>query len=365
MKARIAMVVLAAVLNSPSNSICSGQAVELITPTQLRQEMIRHLPVLERSFGAIQGKCSFQEEIDNEELRRLQQTGKTQENNTSAAGRQVIEIHKISFAIAGEHRKCDLVSSINTSEGKFAVGQSNRSKTPERRVFCMGPRGSFSLRWMKLDDSPEIKEFAAANSSIGPGYEEYVGVPLRAPVSIFTKRLVDLLHDPNFKFDRIEPVDIDGQNCMRVFFNWIRPPQEAKGKPARKLAPLIGSFVTDPGMGFALRSCEYHAQDKPRINFTANIEYQPRNASEDQPLPKRVEIIFGANHRTMTIEQLTRTTVPDSEFTLSAYGLPEIDRPVGDVNRNAMAYWLGGSAVALLGLAGWLRYRSPAKVGQV
>lgn len=362
MNSRTAIIVLGAAISLMSHLVTYGQTAKPTSSAQLRQEMIRQLPALERTLDHLQGKLLLQEVIDHDKVKDLQQAGVLKDSKITGVGQQANQSWDVSFAISGENRKCDIRPSVGA--GEVTIAQSGQSKEYQRRVFCMGPRGNFSLGWMTLDDKPEIKKFAAANTDLGPGYEEHAGVPLRAPISIFRKRLVDLLGDPNFKIGRIEPTTIDGHECSRVSFEWTMLPQEARGKPARKLAPLIGSFVTDPGLGYAIRTCEYHSQDKPGLSFTANIEYQTQVAAGEPPLPKRVEIIFGANHRTMTIEQLTRTTVPESEFTLSAYGLPEMDRPIGEVNRNILAYWLGGAALALIGLAGWLRHRSRVEVAR-
>ena len=357
MKIRCANLFLIGIAILTCDMTAIGQTDQKLTLDGLKIELSRRLDLLQESFDHVQGKGRLRIVVDFDKAKQqLQQRGEDVRKITEQ-GKHLTEVREISFAASGRYRQCDLESRLGSVDVNSSAALT--SKEPERSVFCAGPRGSFALRWSEIDNQPQIRSFTAENSDPDSRYATYVNTYLQSPYSLSFGHLTDLLQDPNFKLARFEMVTLDGHDCPRVFFEWGRFPKGTPGKQAPKPSRLVGSFITDPAMGYALRASEYSNPDKPWRNMVANVEYQPRAFPHELPLPLRIDrVVNGSLREEMTFERLTRTVVADSRFTLTTYGLPEMDRPVTAGNRNTLAYRMGGAAVALLGLAGWLRRRS-------
>ena len=133
----------------------------------------------------------------------------------------------------------------------------------------------------------------------------------------------------------------------------------AQGKPS---PDYDGWILVEPEKKWVLR--EYELGHRKQV-IRGLVEYG--DPQDGFPLPKRVVIKGfprGSSEPTFiqifTFEDLRFVDVPDGEFTLAAFGLPELGQPGRSRSRyaNRTVFWLLGAALVSLVLAVALKYYS-------
>jgi hypothetical protein len=185
--------------------------------------------------------------------------------------------------------------------------------------------------------------------------------------------LPDLIADARFRIDRIDkPADAASPDHVRVFFIYDEM-QKNVSRPPLNQGVRSGHLDIDRSRRHCVLSYRYERKTR----FSESVEYgsfQYDNMDTGIPLLKKVTVEipefrserFGAqkSRETFTYNITYRATIPDEEFRLSHYGLPE---PMGVSWKQSIPTYLwlflgaGGSA----GLALCFRYlarRTPKAV---
>jgi hypothetical protein len=139
---------------------------------------------------------------------------------------------------------------------------------------------------------------------------------LNAPFSLVGWRLSSLLSEERFSVRAVSRVRDGDKQMLRVEFD-RRP--DAKGREG-----FHGWFVVSPDEAWVVRSFEY--MDELKNSGRGTVEYGA--VQRGVPVPKRVvhdQRGRAANlEATYDFEEISLVDVPDRDFTLAAFGLPEL-----------------------------------------
>jgi hypothetical protein len=276
--------------------------------------------------------------------------------------------HKIVLEISGDLRKYSQTLIFNRRLDKATHSLQDAKitqATPERSVICRGGEYSFQLRWE--EDVPIISSFGQTNDEqINNKLIRVVDDILRAPCGVFPGGLYmsRILSYPSFTIRKITRTSGQRGDHLLIDFEWDARDNEhyLEGKA---LAEKSGKKVlntkrmwieTSPDEGWAIQASGRTARDgsHPPIYPRQDIEY---GATRDGvPIPLRVRYSDPLVPRTTVfeVEKLEFGPISASEFTLSAYGLPELEPRARRENRLAYYLLLGGVVALCVAIA--LRY---------
>ena len=262
-----------------------------------------------------------------------------------------IEKAEVEFVSAGKFQKCTVIS----TQGDDLHAETEQQSHPYKRVFSIGPRGCFTLTWATISAHPELNEFTMSGGKSTSSLHNYVSI-IQSAYSLPFGRFAALIDDKNFHLSKVDDINFDGRHCLRAEFDYRRdaPANTPPGK--RPTTSVVGSFVVDPELGWAVRSWEYSTPGSSR-SIAARISY--RKGDDGVITPSEItQTSDKARIRVCSIRQFKLSRVADSEFTLTSYGMPELDRPIGDLSHNSMPYWLAGAAALSIMISAVLWYRS-------
>lgn len=238
--------------------------------------------------------------------------------------------------------------------------------SPSRLVACIGRDCFFELRWD--GGHPIVAAFEGSDkgeASNPAKVRNWEWDFLRAPCVYWsgTATLAEMMSYPSFSIDKIDTVrEGDHEHLLadfefdladdkkRVIPERIKSQLAARGlKPSMK-GMVRGWFQVSPDEDWSIYAFGVgsHSQ-KPFRGARRRIEY---NRSRDGAmLPHRIILDQPpvSKRTTLQIESIDFATVPEREFTLSAYGLPELGqptRPMSAIRPGTLA--IGGAVVALL-----------------
>jgi hypothetical protein len=178
--------------------------------------------------------------------------------------------------------------------------------------------------------------------------------------------LPTLIRDPDFKIKAIRPIRYEGAECVLIDFEY---PKAQKDYPV-KGGVLIkgGQMVLDPERNWILRDYTVHPGNPNEVSY--NRSFNIRDGNWRHP------IVIGINtHITIKEDKTTevfsksecqveeQSNMPENEFTLSAFGLPE---PMGvkPLPPSRTWLWLLAATVVTAALAflfAWLKRRHVRK----
>jgi hypothetical protein len=168
-----------------------------------------------------------------------------------------------------------------------------------------------------------------------------------------------LIKSPNFKLLEVEPARENGDELVKVRFSYT---------PDEKNPLRGGSMLLDPQHDWVVRKGEATRAAGGK-EFTSTIEYSYREGSNHHPIltqsrfqqtTKENNRVFRNNESVQDYDLREQETVPEKEFLLSAFGLPE---PPGEGRATPWYLWLGGAGLACLvlgAIVGRLRHRAKA-----
>ena len=328
-----------------------------LTERSLRQVLPPALERWEKRLGELHGACTV---VDRLDYRRVPEATKAKWKSASGAalpeGEQVTGKYQIAFDISGTFFRCEVVSD---SEGVIeSVAGKERSKPLYKNIYCSGPRGCFTLAWKSPNSDVEVASFSTTGDKEKSRFFTMLKSALDASYTLpLAKKLSALMSDDQFKISAISPEERDGRDCVRVQFRYEQPSRKADDpkKKATNIA-VSGSFLVDPKWGWALRSWEYST---PEIGRSISTEIAYTEGVEGRIYPREVvSLSDNSRKRITTFRDLSDVPAEPVRYTLTYYGLPELDKPVGNLTNNTAAYWLGGIAVATLLAAISLWYKS-------
>jgi hypothetical protein len=168
-----------------------------------------------------------------------------------------------------------------------------------------------------------------------------------------------LIKSPNFKLLEVEPARENGDELVKVRFSYT---------PDEKNPLRGGSMLLDPHHDWMVRKGEATLAAGGK-EFTSTIEWSYREGSNHHPIltqargqqtTKENNRVFRNNEVVTDYDLREQETVPEKEFLLSAFGLPE---PPGEGRATPWYLWLGGAGLACLvlgAIVGRFRHRAKA-----
>ena len=305
---------------------------------ELRRVLPQALAKLEQSYANIRGTIV---RVDKTNYNLIPESVRSSAKFPGAykgkRGEHLVESSEVSFAATDKFRRCEVTSVKHGDEGD---DRDTGQKPAFKSVFCVGPRGSFALTWDAKDATPQLRSFTLDEGNPSQRYHNLVSSFLNSSFTLPFKKLADLLNDDAFHVTETRRVDVDGRSCVRVGFNYrtTPDPKTAAKKTASML--LVGSFTADPAIGWALRSWEYSTPGTTR-SVAVEIDYQTQEDGTVYP-SKVLYTSDKARKNLCTFQRIVPERTKDSDFTLTYYGLPELDRPIGDLSASSIPLWIGG-----------------------
>ncbi len=212
-----------------------------------------------------------------------------------------------------------------------------------------------------------------------------VGIFLDCPYTLTGPSISDYLSKPEFTVVRIEPLTRDGKELLKIYFKYDstnprRTSVKAAARDPRPRSPLeSGWLLVSPKENWVLHQAEARltpSGDTAGVHLFS-VEYEGNHSGT--PVPRRAEfktvvrilndkkemklrdgtIVHDgdvASINTFKFDNVGFDAVPDREFTLPAFGLPDLSNPNQIVRRDNSFIWMFLVALLALGLAVGLKY---------
>jgi hypothetical protein len=277
--------------------------------------------------------------------------------------RQVVLQEKLFFALDNTYQKVEVVRSIAKSfdqeTGQFVPAKASLAETAHRAA-CTGPSYSFILHWPAGEAKPVVRSLHQNPAS---GIQEAIDRDLRllrAPFSYGLHPLSLTMKEPTFEIKKLSQFQEDNKEFISLEYEYdnaidSRAAEKAPGQTLPTVGRHSGSIVLSPADSWAIQ--QLSISPRPGQKVTIDIQYGKHVGGI--PLPSRI------TQYTSRLEQLLVLDVDDivvghtapAEFTLAAYGLPEVDlaSPSARHGWNHARLWFGGALFALI-LAVSLKY---------
>jgi hypothetical protein len=173
----------------------------------------------------------------------------------------------------------------------------------------------------------------------------------------------DVVGDADFSLQSAAPLTLDGEELVRIEFT-ARPKEwstKARPKGTGWLPLRKGWIVFDPERYWVIRECHVELQNSPQGGSTGSMhgKFEYKEGRKGFPIVKRtVRKWDGGYQYTQEFDLTERDDVPESDFTLSAYGLPEPPEVQQPRARSWLYLWVGLAGMICLALGVGFRWRS-------
>jgi hypothetical protein len=178
-------------------------------------------------------------------------------------------------------------------------------------------------------------------------------------LQVRSRDLADLVKDPDFRIKAVSTVPGPNPDLVRVAFSGV-----AKTRLQRALwVRADGEFVLDSLRDWVVKESRFDAEliAGQRVRFHVVNEY--RDGPQSHPLPTRSTTLaeFGAGEQkaaeftVSTFEFFEQESIPEGEFTLSAFGFAE---PPGAGRGPPWSLWLLLAGVGCLAVMAALHWRA-------
>jgi hypothetical protein len=217
----------------------------------------------------------------------------------------------------------------------------NHALRPKRSVSCVGRNYAFAVRWEQ--DTPILDAFGTTNDqeilgrmSLSIWHHTF----LMAPFTVFGAPLSEVMALPSFSVLKLSK---SAANDGNLVINAEYRPSELKargadqekkvpaakaGQPPRKMGRILPIWVeVAPADDWAVQA--FGLGDRPRGKETSCTEITYGERRGGVSIPKSIanyQPLVGAI-TTFEIDAVEFKPIPESEFTLSAFGLPEREAP--------------------------------------
>jgi hypothetical protein len=177
---------------------------------------------------------------------------------------------------------------------------------------------------------------------------------LYAPFALEGHRISQLLKDPRFVIGAVHERQ-EGANKLLEFDFTYKP------KDRNDFIYQQGRVAVSPNENWILKHYQTTSK-KYQIAFQVDVEYEPPKNEGEIRLVRQVRRRNPFSIVATSFSQLSHEQVPPSQFTLSAFGLPDINKPIAEHVPGQSArwyYWAAGVAlVVAVGLKVYLGYVS-------
>ena len=238
-------------------------------------------------------------------------------------------------------------------EFHFTEGLKPSDPQNEVRVIVQGAERNFWLLKPSPSDDFAITMIETPTATSKDALSRQRTFLVNAWSNLASTPIAKRFDSPGFQVERVEP---DG-DLIRVEFSVH--PQEPK-KPS-----LAGHFVVDPTQGMAIRRQNVRIWSAANPDRIGTIRGEATYRMVDGiALPDEVDFRIGSpanpdqDHMHFRATSVSTASVPDSAFTLSAFGLGDLDQPTPR-SRFDFAYWAIGLAGVAFALSLFLRWRGP------
>jgi len=182
----------------------------------------------------------------------------------------------------------------------------------------------------------------------------YKTIVAESALSVSSNLITKLIDSDSFKIKSVQRVPHGPEMLVRVEFDY-------KSDDPQEIYYLSGWMLLDPERSWAVRSHEVRFDYPPPNKFYAVAKGNVRYRSDGDEIPLPEELTFsqqyfqpdGTSSETrwhFQAERLSTDPIPDSEFTLAAYGLGDVEQPPG-APTNTLPYWAFGFAAVALGIS--------------
>jgi len=216
-----------------------------------------------------------------------------------------------------------------------------------------GPRDEVFVRnsryYSVLKKNPENRLYRMGYLGKPDGLESNLQLLLRdhlsTPYGIMGTPLSELIAHNDLEFLEARRVERDGRELVMIVVKYDHPE-----------LPKPEEFVTcellvDPENAWVIRHYKTVIHPMEVVSWDVSATYEGE-LTDGVPALRAVAIDMATGtQRRFELDEIERVaSLPERQFTLSAYGLPEIDQPAG-ASRGRATLWLFGLALAALVLA--------------
>ena len=232
-------------------------------------------------------------------------------------------VEEIAESDAEDQPRGSVMAVVTTPDTRFKV-----TKSPDQRSFVL----------------TDISHDVAAPSIIAGYIEEFV----QAPICLMRTPLSELIGSKGFVIRGVEETSDGERKLLRVQFQ--------RAAPSPRDQETSGWFELSPEEGWVLKRYEYRFQSG-LVNAGTVSFVRDRDGAL---VPKKVEYTStakrGASRINFRFREFARVPTPSEEFTLAAFGLPDIASVGRDRAASHPSSWFFGLAIAALAVAILLRY---------
>ena len=248
----------------------------------------------------------------------------------------VVRIAKHDFAFNGplaryDSRRVFTKVLVNDKEGRLLFEETNDpKKIPPLGVYCNGEAGSFMMSRTRESDAWRVNSVGNP-AEVNAVLDRTIRASFFSPFRIQKIRILDLIKDPSFTFRKITESKEDDQTLLRIDF--LVNHHDKRMFPFRN-----GWFMVSPGQGWLLRRFELATPDYPR-DGDCEISYAPVQSPQEIPFPTSVRLRDPWSVTTWTFDKVVHEEVPAGEFSLTAFGLPDIAKPIAEQTPGRSSRW--------------------------
>lgn len=223
--------------------------------------------------------------------------------------------------------------------------------TPFRElVFCIGPDYSFFLE-RRLGQGGYIVKAFGKDYKVGATIDGDYMLGLGAPYRFGRTKFKDILNDKSFSIKKLENTKHQGIDCVKIYYSF---------SPTGKIVFRDGWIIVAPSRGWAIQAFAMEALFSGKHiddYLRGTVEY--RTSDTGRVLPSRVRrmVFGGALCEEYDFDKIEYVNVPESEFTLPAFGLPDLGSPPKGGWQLGASAWFYLAAVIFLALAVLLAWR--------
>lgn len=179
-----------------------------------------------------------------------------------------------------------------------------------------------------------------------------------------TPMLIDLIAEPSFKVKKVESVKRQGEELQALHFSY----QTVVSK-----TPIAadGVMFFDAGRHWIQRAVECRQHFADPATTTVEFEYDGRIGELPRLVRQHIRTTVnersggvGLSETERSFELSIEPDVPESEFTLSAFGLPE-PRGIAWDHPSRIGWWVGGAGVLVVVIGVIMRKRVLARKANV
>jgi hypothetical protein len=218
-----------------------------------------------------------------------------------------------------------------------------RSRLPSETVIGINSKYTFELV-RRTPDGPYLVKYCGKRSgSISKDIEDKYCQSIFAPFSINFKTLPEWIKTEGFRIESVAPVNIGGRTYANVKVRYTT----TKDTKENGDAGLSGELLLDPERYWCVYKANYimhfrregKQYERP---YQLDIEYGP--TMDGMPVPRVVTHTYKFPQTNSverwTITKVARRAAGEHEFTLSAFGLPEIMEDAPAQPKSRLWVWL-------------------------